>query len=151
MFRSLFIGLLIFSALASKGADVQIKQNISNITPEMLLELYNAFVFNTDQQADNAGDGSDEAFFWHAYIEKATKPAGQHTFAEQSRKPARQYVSAEKKGRPAGQYVPVIWTEAVNCGAAFDIQCARISVRIKPLRKNEVYRCGTDLSPPDYR
>ena len=137
MFRSLFIGLLIFSALASKGADVQIKQNISNITPEMLLELYNAFVFNTDQQAENTDDDSDEAFFWHASI-------------EQSLKPARQYVSAEKKGRPAGQYVPVIWTEAVNCGAAFDIQCARISMRVKPLRKNEVYRCGTDLSPPDY-
>lgn len=68
MLRSLLIGFLILSALASKGAEAQIIKNYSNIPAEMLLELFNAVTAQSDKTAEFSSTDVKEAFFSYARI-----------------------------------------------------------------------------------
>lgn len=66
MFRSLFIGFLILSALTSKGVDAQIANNNTNIPSDMLLELFSTVMAQFGETASYSADKSDEVLFSHA-------------------------------------------------------------------------------------
>lgn len=61
MFRSLFIGFLILSALTSKGAAIQINQEYAKIAADFLLEFLNRSSLYTDKQLAQPADADSKA------------------------------------------------------------------------------------------
>ena len=127
MFRSLFIGFLILSALASNGAGIQMNQNMTNSSTDMLLELFNAAVAHADKQAEFFVASSNKAYF-------NTNSGSRNTI--------------EKLMRSLRQDHPVAWVDSSNKDSCSNPRCETAGLQQRQLYQGEVYSCGTDLSPP---
>lgn len=127
MFRSLFIGLLLVSALTSKGATVQINQNIINHSSDMLLEIFNAAAAYADKQTELSVARPNGVFLNNA--------SGRSTEIEEILRTIR-------------QNSPVVWIESGDKSICTNPRCGQANMQQKPFCKGEVYTCGTDLSPP---
>lgn len=130
MFRSLFIGFLILSALISKGAEVQINQNITNISRDMLLELLNASIFHADKQVELSVMGSDEVFF------------SRHS---------ENRCAIEELLRPIRHSSPVIWAEPADEYNCTNLQYTNVKLQQKQFCSSNVSFCSSDISPPSFR
>lgn len=126
MFRSLFIGFLILSALTSKGVGIQIDQN-TNIPAGNLLDIYNAAVAFAERQSglsDTKRDGtlagnSDRAVF-----------------------------SIEQLMRSAGNDSQLAGVLSDINGSSRNEQCKNARELIQPSCTGRIYSCGSDPSPP---
>ena len=130
MFRSLFIGFLILSALTSKGAGVQINQNITNISADMLLELFNAAVAHADKQAELSVAGPDEVLL--------SNSSGSGGAIEELLKSIR-------------QGSPVVGGAPDDKNRYSSVQFSIDNLQQKQVCTGEIYSCGADLSPPNCR
>jgi hypothetical protein len=66
LLRSLLIGLLIFSALTTKGAEAQIVNANLNISADMLLELFNSVTAQTARNAELSSAPADRVLLAYA-------------------------------------------------------------------------------------
>lgn len=129
MLRSLFIGFLILSTLASKGVGVPINQNNINISADMLLEFFNAVVAHTDKQAELSVAKTDRVF-----LSNTSGSGG----------------AIEELLRPIRPYNQVVWAEPDDKSNCSNPPCGDADLQQKQFCKGEVYSCCTDLSPPHY-
>lgn len=130
MLRSLFIGFLILSALASNGVGNQINQNITNSSTDMLLELFNAAVNHADKRAETFVASSNKAYFNTASSSKN---------------------NIDKLMKSLRQDHPVAWVDSSNKDSCSNPRCETAGLQQRQLYQGEVYSCGTDLSPPHFR
>lgn len=130
MFRSLFIGFLILSALTSKGVGVQINQNNTNISADMLLELFNAAAAYADKQAELSVAKPDGAF-----LSNTSGSMG----------------AIEELLRPMRQGSPFVWVEPDDKNSSTYAQFSKTDLQQKQFSTGDVYSCGSDISPPHCR
>lgn len=126
MFRSLFIGFLILSALASKGVGVQIDQNIQ-LSADILLQLYNAAA-----QADRLAEPAPASAV--GVVRADAKRGG---------------AAYEVLLRHAGQDGQFIWFVPADQTSGAFLQCGLAALTADCFSKGAVYAFGSDNSPPD--
>ena len=130
MFRSLFIGFLIFSALTSKGAVVQINQDINNISADMLLEFFNAALTHADKQAELTFARPDGVLFSDNSGDRA---------------------AIEKLLRLISHDNPVVWADSISEYGYSDLQYSNVSLMQKQPCRCGAFSCASDTSPPNFQ
>lgn len=130
MFRSLFIGFLILSALTSKGAGYQINQNITNISADTLFELFNAAAAHAEKQAELSDAGTDGVLLNNA---------------------SGSFVAIEELLKSIRQGSPVVW-DAPDDKINYPTSLYSIdNKQQKRICTGEIYFYSADPSPPDCR
>ncbi len=126
MFRSLVIGFLILSTLASKGVGVQIDQNIA-ISADILLGFYNAAVAYAEKQADFSDAKKDSALLCNS---------SETAIAIQ------EMIQSVRHDSQTGWITPDSLENSRNEQLGTSEQCLNSSC------KGEIFSCGSDISPP---
>ena len=130
MFRSLFIGFLILSALTTKGTEIQINQRIADIPADMLLEFFNAAFSYADRQTELSLAGCDSAFFNNQ---------------SESRYAIGKLLEKIKHDNAAS------WVVQTDVYHFSDLQCTNASLQQKQFCTSNVYAFASGLSPPDFK
>ncbi len=122
MFRSLFIGFLILSAITSRNAGIQINQ-ITDLSPDILLQLFNADFSSYDGQTELSE--TDAALLVSAH--KDVSASIEHTKTRQKELPF--------------WHAPAIY-------AFTTVLCFTVPIFLKQKYCSDIYLGITDLSPP---
>ena len=126
MFRSLLIGFLILSTLASKGVGVQINHDIA-ISAELLLDFYNAAVAYAEKQADFADAKKDSAFLCSSN---------------------ETVIAIQKIIRSVRHDSQTAWAMPDNPGNYRNDPFKTLGQSVKSSGRGEIFSCGSDISPP---
>jgi hypothetical protein len=126
VFRSLLIGFLILSTLASKGVGVQINHDIT-ISADILLDFYNAAVAYAEKQADFTDAKKDSEFLCNSN-ETA--------------------IVIQKIIQTARYDSQTAWAMPGNLENCLNEQFRTLGQFVNSSSKGEIFSYGSDISPP---